>query len=423
MTLKPTIQTRVPAFRKFFLSDSSALWASLRRVSRVNFYQPRTGTFCLVPQLRGEDRPRGIIHRPGKHSTCQPFDIQLLNSNQGVAINQTFGQFVQEVSAPVPYLAMGSSNPLAVFLPFRVGAYRFGKLPLSFCKPLLSFAIVARVVDLLAVGQVDKMFKANVNANGGSGVNGNCDLSFNREANVPLAAFPLDLNGLDLTANRAVQLDLEHANPGEGQSVIVKRPAALRVGKAIIAVIGSESREACMSLRAIASLHTCIESLERLVYSVKNILQGLAVHVRKVRSDLLALYKSGRLLGKANTVTCAPVGIPAVLKGSVIQLSAQVKVMLQKACLPLGRSKDVLIGAACQHLNALLGLNILPDSFLTRSTHRSEKASSPQAWQFQQVRVSLSKVMGRASFYLANYIRCTVGGSHSDKQVDVVRHI
>jgi hypothetical protein len=43
---------------------------------------------------------------------------------------------------------------------------------------------------------------------------------------------------------------------------------------------------------------------------------------------LFALHQGGALFGKAHRLTGHAVGIPAVLQSSVIQLTAQVKVML-----------------------------------------------------------------------------------------------
>jgi hypothetical protein len=179
---------------------------------------------------------------------------------------------------------------------------------------------------------------------------GNRNLCFDREAYEPPVAFSLDLHGFDLALYRAVQFDFERANLGEGQSVVLEGPAELRVGETVIAVVASEPRKTRMSLRAIATatlatLHSCVERFESFVYSVKDILQGLAVYVRKVRPDLFALYQRGRLFGKTDTLTSHAVGIPPVLQSSVVQLPAQIEVVLQQSSLPFGGAKDALVGA------------------------------------------------------------------------------
>ena len=86
-----------------------------------------------------------------------------------------------------------------------------------------------------------------------------------------------------------------------------------------------------------------MERLESLIHSVKHILQGLAVYVGKVRPNLFALYQSGRLFGKANALARHEIGISAVLQAGVVQLTAQVKVMLQQPSLPGGGVEAILI--------------------------------------------------------------------------------
>lgn len=353
MTLKSTI-TLVPTFRKFFLSDAPALWANLRGLARVYRHYLATSFFRFVGKHISEDRPRSIIHRLGKHSTRQPFDIQLLNSNQGVAINQTFRQLMQEVSTLVTNLAMARSHTLSVLFPLGMGANSFSKLPLLLGKPLLPFAVVARVLNLLASRQVGKVFKPNIYPNGWSGMLRNVNLTFNREAHEPLVAFSLYGNGLDLPTNRAVQLDFERTNLRESEAIFVEGPTQLRVGETIVSVVGSEPRKA----RFITTLHSGVERLIRPVYLVQHILQGLAIDRGKVWSNLFALYQGGGLLGEADTLTSHTVRIPTVLQGSVVQLSAQVKVMLQEPCLPAGRAESVLVGASGEHKNNSLSRGV-----------------------------------------------------------------
>jgi hypothetical protein len=57
-------------------------------------------------------------------------------------------------------------------------------------------------------------------------------------------------------------------------------------------------------------------------------LQSLAVYIRKVGSNSLALPQCGRLFGKVDALSCHAIGIPTMLQGGVIQFSAQIKRML-----------------------------------------------------------------------------------------------
>lgn len=417
MTLKTTIAF-VPTFRKFFASDATALWAGLRRISCRYFYYSTTSICSFVAEHIQEDRPCSIVYRLGKHTSGQPFDIQLLYSNQGVAINQSFGQLVQEVLALITNFAVAPGYPLSVFFPFGMGADNFSKLPLLLGKPRLPLSVVARILYLLASRQVCKVFQTNVNPDSRSGVRRNSNLTFHREAHKPLVTFPLDLYCLDFAQNCAVQLDFESAYLRESESIILEGPPQLRVGETIVSVKRAKTRKA----RFIATLHTSVESLESLIYSVKDILQGLAVHVRKVRSNLFALYQRGGLLCEIDARTCHTIGIPTVLEGSVIQLTAQVEVVLQEPCLPLSRKESVFVGTPGEQLDTLLSVNVLLDSFSRDiSGSRGKVASGPQTGEFQQVWILLSEVVRRSAFHFSHYISGAVSRSYPDKQVDMVR--
>lgn len=165
------------------------------------------------------------------------------------------------------------------------------------------------------------------------------------------------------------------------------------------------------------------ERLECLIYPVQYILQGLAKYQSKVWSDLLALYKSGGLFNKCDALTCHAIRIPTVLERSVVQLPAQVKSVLQELFLPTGRKQSILVGLACQHLNALLSVNVLLNGLSRDIACRTRKETScPQTGQSQQMGIFSSQVMRRSALYPTNHIRCAVSGAYSNEQVDVVRH-
>jgi hypothetical protein len=91
------------------------------------------------------------------------------------------------------------------------------------------------------------------------------------------------------------------------------------------------------------------ECLEGLVYPVKDILQSLAVHIGEIRAYLFTLHQLSALLSKADAFAGHTVGIPAMLQSRIIQLSAQVEVMLQQPSLPGGGAKAVFICAPDKH--------------------------------------------------------------------------
>ncbi len=217
-----------------------------------------------------------------------------------------------------------------------------GQATLGLSKPFLAVSEVARVVYLLSVRKVSEMLKPNVDAHRLTLVGRWVKLILNRKARVPmlpvLTVSP-DSDSLDLPTNRTIHLELEYPNLGESEPVVVQGPTRLGVGETVIPTPSLETR-----------ITTPLEErFERSVYPVKDILQSLAVHVRKVRSDLFTLHESGGLLSKADTIASHAISIPPVLEGCVVQLTAQVEVVSQQAGLAAGGAKAVLEGAPGNH--------------------------------------------------------------------------
>jgi hypothetical protein len=409
----------VPTFRKLFLSDSAAVGAGLRGQAGVCFNQPGTGAFCLVSKHTDEARPTRIIHRLGKDPACQPFDVQLLHDNQRVGLyqlgRQLGRQLVQKVGALPSYLAMGGGYSLAILLSEWAVAGYLCELPLCLSKPLLSIAKEAGIIHLFTVGQVSEVFEANVKTDSFTHMCRRLKLVLNRETGIPMDTVSLDSDNLDLPTDRTVQLELERANLGQCEPIVVQGPTQLGIGETVVSI---------PTLKAKAWVSTPTkESLERLVYPVKNVLQRLAIHVCKVWSGLLAFYKSGGLVGKADTLARHAVGISSVLERGVVQLSAQVKAVLQQVGLPAGRKESVLVRFPSKHLDAFLSVNVLLDNLSGNIARCARKIrTGPQTRQLEQVRVLFSQVVRRSTFYFGNHISGAISRSYPGKQVDMVRH-
>ena len=129
MTLHSTFAF-VPTFRKLFLSDPTAPWASLRGQARIYFHELSTGTFSLVSQHIDECGPTRIVHRSGKHTSCQSLDIQLLDSNHRIGLYQSCRQLMQEVRSLVTHLAMdgGYGYPILILGTLWVASLRLSNL-------------------------------------------------------------------------------------------------------------------------------------------------------------------------------------------------------------------------------------------------------------------------------------------------------
>lgn len=419
MTLKATIYTGMPTFRKSLLSDATALWARLRSQTGVHFHQLRTSTFRLVPQHTDESRPACIIHRLGEHSARQPFDVQLLYNNMGIRLNQFARQLVEKIRTLSPDLAMGRHDPLAVFSSERTAHGKPRQLVLYLRQVLLSFAKIARIGYLPSVGQVSKVLQSHIYTYRLALVCGGLELVLHREANIPETAVSPDCDCLDLPTNRTMQLQSDSANLGKCQAVVVQGPPQLRIAEATVPVSALEAWVA-------PTAPTRKERLEGLVNAMEHILKHLAVYGSYVRSDILTLRQGSGLLDKADALARHAIGIPPVLERGVVQLAAKVQVVLKHSRLVTGWQKSVLVRSAFLHLPTFLCVNVPLDGVNGVSgdiaCRRCDVASGPQARQPQQVRVLLSEVVRRAPLDGIDHIRRAFCWAYSDKQVDVIRH-
>ena len=71
--------------------------AILTRISRIHLDQPRTGSFSLVREHRGETRPRSIVDILGKRATSKSPDSKRFNHDHIVAADQPRARLMQVV--------------------------------------------------------------------------------------------------------------------------------------------------------------------------------------------------------------------------------------------------------------------------------------------------------------------------------------
>src|SRR5205823_6197030 len=196
---------------------------------------------------------------------------------------------MQVIRALSSHFTVSGCYSLAILPSFRVITGVSGKSALGFSETLLSLTEVSGIVHLLPVRQVSEMLKPYVNAYSltfmGSWL---FKLVLNREAGVPMGAVADNADRLHSPINRTVKLQLEGADPGEREPASQHRPTKLGIGQTIVSIL---TLKAWVSW-GVAPPHTCKERTESLIYSMKHILKGLAVHVAKVGAYLLALDKS-----------------------------------------------------------------------------------------------------------------------------------
>lgn len=192
------------------LSDLGTTDATaLAGATRIDRHEQTTGTLSLVRQLGEKTAPTGIVHSLGQHSTGQAFDIQIFDGNQAKVLHQPMRQFVVEVLTLVANVRVSGlklpHGPAATVTAFLAPRH----FALGAPEPLLSRPVLARVGDDRAVRQDREALQTHVDTDSQQRSGQRLGFNFDAEADVPLACFALERDGLDLSVHRPMQFDLE----------------------------------------------------------------------------------------------------------------------------------------------------------------------------------------------------------------------
>src|SRR6266446_5359140 len=113
-------------------------------------------------------------------------------------------------------------------------------------------------------------------------------------------------------------LDFDGAQLGKADPVILRqRKAALGIAEGVEMILPFIARKA----GGLAHVHAPKEGLIGLVYPTQSILQDLGVDLCVLLSQLFDCWELRRLLGVTDADLAHAVGIPALLKRGVVQLS------------------------------------------------------------------------------------------------------
>lgn len=269
--------------------------------------------------------------------------LKFLEYDSATVVHQLSRLLMQEVRTLVTDMSVYSSYSFLRFCPPMTAALATRQYLLLGSKFAFRFTKLAWVFYLFARGKRCKRGKPQIYTNRPVRTGQGSIQNFNRETNIPMLTVSLYRDGLDVALYGTVQLELNSANLGQGESIIAERPTRLRISEAVVPAFALKAWETGRA----ATFHTQIECLESFVYPVKNVLQSLAINVGKVWSALLALNQCCGLRCKVNTLACHTISIASVLQSSVIKLATQIKVVLQQECLFGSRIKAVLISTPC----------------------------------------------------------------------------
>ena len=238
------------------------------------------------------------------------FNIQTFKHYQTVQGHKRVTKLMSKVAASVGNPLVNASGCFALFTSLR------------FSQRFLIPKKKARVSNLLTRRERGEVRQANVNPDVLFTEGKRLWLDFNREARIPLACRRAgDAQRLNLTFQRAVQLDSHIADFRQAQLVAFEREAGLSVGETVVTLPRSESWESCFLFR----LHATKETVKRLLYPLENILQYLRVNARNIWANLFDVGQLVRLCNVAHRLMLKAIGITAFLQTRVVEFAAQVK--------------------------------------------------------------------------------------------------
>jgi hypothetical protein len=295
------------------------------------------------------------VNRPGQHPGSQPFDIQILDSNQVICVDDLPGYSVLKVRPLVldmlVYLLKDSDclpSPVASLLPAG-----YFSLRTSECG--LSFTVVAGVVDNRAVAQDSEALKPNINSSEFSGIgHGLRGRNLDAEAGIPAAYLSLESECLNLARHRAVELELQASDSLNVELPVITELAAIAVAGESVAVETTPGLEPGES-SFLPSLDPAKEGLKGLIHPAQHVLSGGVVSQAEITSRPNRFELIGLLVVVERLSPHAP-GIPALPKASVVEAASFGQLPVQGLGLLPGWIKAVFESLA--HLSAFLRLDV-----------------------------------------------------------------
>lgn len=339
----PAAGAPIGSLRQRHLLPMAALAAILAGVGRVHGNELTTSICCFVRQKRAELRPRRVTDAFGKAVVMHhSVDIQVFHRDNLEPIDDLPTVLMCKIPAPIGNTLMHMGDGLPKFSSSR-RAFRFlAHLPLDVSKVAFILAEEARVIDGFPGRQRSEGRQSNINAHGWFWCTRNDGIGhFAGEGHEPLAgAAAPNTARLDRSLDRPVQNQAYLADLGEAYHVPVERKAGLRVAEGVVAVAPTEAGKA----RILACLEPTKEGFERQVNPHGHILQDLAMHIGKRRTQCLEQGQTPRLIVVCEGAAAALVHDAPLLQQQVVQPPTLIKLALHGGFLCLRRSQSVLKG-------------------------------------------------------------------------------
>ena len=294
----------------------------LTRIGRIDFGEGSASFFRFARELGKECRPRGICNAFGKTVVVNhAVHLEVFYTDDPIGIDNLTTILMGEVLSSEANPLMDAGNNLAMLASLGSTLGKFGVLTLDLGKGLFFLAKEARVLYLSAIGESGKGFQPDINTYlGGRGLQA-LWLTFNREADVPLASRgTMNCTGLHLAFDGPMVDHFETSNLGEADSLIVgDTKSTLRKGETIISSPALKAWEAWVLRMLFAAAE---EGFEGQINTYRNILQDLGMDCIQGRAFLFQDRKGGLLPVEGETLARMLVGLLTLFEQVVIEPTA-----------------------------------------------------------------------------------------------------
>lgn len=406
----------------FYLWHRPARATRLRGVPRINRYYPCTSFFRFVREDVEEGCPTRVVRGLRKPSPGDALDVEGFVDDEAVGVYEFASLLVVKVPTLIRRFLVQAGD-LLLSLAAAVGTFLFpGYRPLRLTKFLLRLPVVARRLDGLAVRGNEEALEPEVYTYRRSVSSDFRSIpEIAGEDHVPLAAEPLDGDGLDSPFDGAMQLDLDVPDMLKIQTPVVLQPAPVTVGGEL------DGPESTLGLDAgvagsVPGLHAPEERLERLVQPAERGLSGGEVEGREARKNLAGLLEPSRLFAIGYGAFFGFVHVSPIAKSKVVQAAVRLKHRVQNFRLRAVRIEPIFERATHLSLPSLLSFDVAGDRRIGHVARTPDvvTATPERGHPGGKMLVVLAKNAGRVTLELPRQLRGRILGHGPHEQVNVV---
>jgi hypothetical protein len=226
------------SYRQTLLDDLTTLVTFLAREARVHSNHLMTSSCSLLFKDVEECAPTGVQDALSQAMVLDHVEnLKLLNSNHLVLLAVLLGRFEMEITAPARNLEMGLRRATSSLAPSMTAFLASAQLTLLASQGFLRAAIVARVLNRVALTIGEKRRETDINTDSRmlarAGRMFGLWLRLTDDERVPVSIRPMhQMGGLGHALERTVHLDLERFPDlgGNMQVLVIRREPPIAAG-------------------------------------------------------------------------------------------------------------------------------------------------------------------------------------------------